>query len=59
MAVDRTGWQIIDGLRAKAKLKPLRAVGREPRYIAVAGDGRHRLGVADLARIHRVDVPVS
>jgi len=58
VAVDRVGWQIIEELRAKAKLKPLRAVGREPRYIAVAGDAQHRLGVADLSRIRRIEVTV-
>jgi len=59
VAVDRAGWQIIEDLRARAKLKPLRAVGREPRYITVAGDSRHRLGVADPARIRRVEVTVT
>ena len=59
VALDRVGWQIIEGLRAKAKLKPLRAVGREPRYIAVAGDSQHRLGVADLARIKRIAVTTA
>jgi len=59
VAVDRVGWQIIEELRAQKGLKSLRAVGREPSYIPVAGDPQHRLGVADIARIQRVEVRVS
>jgi hypothetical protein len=59
VALDRVGWEIIEGLRAAAGLKPLQAVGREPRHIAVAGDPQHRLGVADPARIRKIAVSVS
>jgi uncharacterized protein (DUF362 family) len=59
VALDRVGWEIIEGLREEAGLKPLEAVGREPRYIAVAADSRHRLGVADPARIRKLEVQVS
>ncbi len=59
VALDRVGWQIIESLRAKAGLKTLRAAGREPRYIAVAGDSQHRLGVSDLGRIRKIEVTVS
>jgi uncharacterized protein (DUF362 family) len=59
VALDRVGWRIIEDLRAKAGLKPLSAEGREPKYIAVAGDAGHRLGVADLAAIQRLELSVS
>ncbi len=59
VALDRVGWQIIDGLRAQAGLRSLAAQGREPRYISVAGDPDHKLGVAELSSIEVVEVPVS
>jgi len=59
VALDRVGWQVIERLRAKAGFKPLRAVGREPRYIAVAGDRGHRLGVADPSRLQEITVSVG
>jgi uncharacterized protein (DUF362 family) len=59
VAVDRVGWQIIEDLRARARLKPLRAVGREPRYITVAGDRQHRLGVSDPASIRRIELTAT
>jgi len=59
VALDRVGWQIVEGLRAKAGLASLHAEGREPGYIMVAGDAQHRLGVADLARIEKIEVTLT
>ncbi len=59
VALDRVGWEIIEDLRVRARLEPLKAAGREPRYIMVAGDARHRLGVADPARIEKIEVSVA
>ncbi|MEK7408906.1 MAG: DUF362 domain-containing protein [Acidobacteriota bacterium] len=44
VALDHAGWQIIERKRAEQGMKPLKDVGREPRYIATAAGPRHRLG---------------
>ena len=49
VALDQTGWQIIERKRAEKGLKTLTAEGRAPRYIATAADAEHRLGINDLA----------
>jgi uncharacterized protein (DUF362 family) len=54
VALDRVGWDIIDQLRLRAGLQSLASAGRAPRYVEVAGDAQHELGVADLRRIERV-----
>jgi hypothetical protein len=59
VALDRVGWQIVEDLRRQAGLKPLPAEGREPRYISVAADAQHRLGIADLRRIKKVELSVT
>lgn len=56
VALDTVGWQIIERKRAEMKLKPLRELGREPKYIATAADPNHRLGINDPNRIERVEV---
>ncbi len=55
VALDYTGWQIIERKRAEKGMKPLKAVGREPTYILTAADARHRLGVCDPRRIQLVE----
>ena len=47
VALDYTGWQIIERKRAEKGLKTLEADGRAPRYIATAADAQHRLGTND------------
>jgi uncharacterized protein (DUF362 family) len=56
VALDYTGWQIIESKRAEKGLPSLRAQKREPTYIATAADARHRLGTNDPKRIDRVEV---
>ncbi len=56
VALDYTGWKIIEAVRAEKGLPTLKAAGREPRYIATAADARHRLGTNYPARIERVNV---
>jgi len=51
VALDYTGWQIIERKRAEKGLKTLEAEGRAPRYIATATDAEHRLGTNDPGRI--------
>jgi uncharacterized protein (DUF362 family) len=56
VAVDYTGWQIIERKRAELRLKTLEAAGRPPKYIAIAADSQHRLGTNDPRRIALVEV---
>jgi uncharacterized protein (DUF362 family) len=56
VALDYTGWQIIERKRAEKGLKTLEGDGRAPRYIATAADAQHRLGTNDPRRIAVVEV---
>ena len=56
VALDQTGWQILERKRAEKGMKPLRALNREPVYIATAADARHRLGTNDPNLIDVVEV---
>ena len=56
VALDYTGWQIIEQKRAEKGMKSLKDAGREPRYIATAADPQHRLGTNDPRQIERVEV---
>jgi len=47
VALDYTGWQIIEKKRAEKGMKTLRDVKREPAYIARAADAQHKLGTND------------
>jgi uncharacterized protein (DUF362 family) len=55
VALDYTGWRIIEEQRAAKKLPSLREARREPAYIARAADAQHRIGTNDPALIERVD----
>jgi uncharacterized protein (DUF362 family) len=56
VALDRTGWQIIEHKRVEKGLKTLEAEQRAPRYILTAGDREHRLGNSDPSRIETVEI---
>ena len=56
VALDAVGLDIIERLRRRAGLPTLAQEGRHPDYIAVAADGDHNLGAADLSRIRRIDI---
>jgi len=55
VALDYTGWQIIERQRAERGMKSLREMRREPVYIARAADAQHRLGTNDPGRIDLVE----
>ena len=55
VALDHTGWQMIEHKRADKGLKTLEAEMRAPRYIATAADGEHKLGTNDPKRIAIVE----
>lgn len=56
VALDYTGWQIIEQKRAEKGMKTLKELRREPAYIATAADAHHRLGTNDSRQIERVEV---
>jgi uncharacterized protein (DUF362 family) len=56
VALDYTGWQILERKRAEKGMKPLRELHREPVYIATAADARHQLGTNDPKLIDEVEV---
>jgi len=56
VALDYTGWQVIERKRAEKGLKTLENAGKPPRYIATAADAQHRLGTNDPKRIAVVEV---
>jgi uncharacterized protein (DUF362 family) len=55
VALDYTGWRIIEQQRAAKGLPSLQAAKREPAYIARAADAQHRLGTNDPAMIEKVE----
>ena len=52
VALDYTGWQIIERKRAEKGLKTLEGEERAPHYIATAADNEHRLGTNDPGESH-------
>jgi uncharacterized protein (DUF362 family) len=56
VALDYTGWQIIERKRAEKGFKTLASDRRAPHYIATAADAQHRLGTNDPKRIELVEV---
>jgi uncharacterized protein (DUF362 family) len=56
VALDHTGWQMIERKRAEKGLKTLSAEERAPSYIATAADAEHRLGTNDPKKIAIVEV---
>jgi uncharacterized protein (DUF362 family) len=51
VAADAVAFDTLESLRKAHGLPPIAGTDRAPRYIAVAADDEHRLGVADLRRI--------
>ena len=56
VALDYTGWQIIERKRGEIGMKSLKEMKREPVYIATAADANHRLGTNDPNQIEVVNV---
>ncbi len=56
VALDATGWQMIERKRAEKGLKTLEAEQRAPNYIRTAADQEHRLGNCDPSRIETVRI---
>ncbi len=56
VALDHTGWQIIERERLRRGLPTLKEAGREPTYIYTAADAAHGLGFADPSKIELIKV---
>jgi hypothetical protein len=56
VALDHTGWRMIERKRAEKGLKTLEAEDRAPHYIATAADAEHRLGTNDPRKISVIEV---
>lgn len=56
VALDTTGWRILESKRAEAGMPSLKEAGREPTYIATAADPTHRLGTNEAHRIEVLEV---
>jgi uncharacterized protein (DUF362 family) len=56
VALDYTGWEIIEKERKSRGLKSLKEVGREPVYIDTAADSKHNLGISDPKKIEIIKV---
>jgi len=56
VALDTTGWRLIEKIRAEEGRESLRELKREPAYIHTAADARHGLGTDDPAQIDVVNV---
>lgn len=56
VAIDYTGWQLIETERKKKGLPTLKAAGREPTYIATAADAAHNLGTNNPDNIKVINV---
>ena len=56
VALDYTGWQILEQKRAAQGMKSLPALGRTPDYIRTAADPHHRLGTNDPLQIEQLEV---
>lgn len=56
VALDYTGWKIIEKKRAEMGMKSLREMKREPSYISRAADADHRLGTNDPKRIEMLEI---
>jgi uncharacterized protein (DUF362 family) len=56
VALDFTGWQMIERKRAEKGLKTLTGEERAPSYIVTSADNEHRLGTNEPSRISLVEV---
>jgi hypothetical protein len=59
VALDQTGWQLIERKRAEKGLKTLATEGREPHYIVTAADAQHHLGTNDSRHITLVEARLA
>lgn len=58
VAIDQIGWEIIEEKRHLQGLQSLKAVGREPTYIARAASAEYQLGVNDKQQIELIQTMI-
>jgi uncharacterized protein (DUF362 family) len=56
VALDRTGWKLIERKRAEEGMQPLAELDRSPAYLDTAADASHRLGTNDPSRIELLKI---
>jgi uncharacterized protein (DUF362 family) len=56
VAIDTTGWKIVERKRAEMGLPTLEAAGRPTTFLVTAADAKHNLGTNDPRRIHLMEV---
>jgi uncharacterized protein (DUF362 family) len=56
VALDTTGWKLIERKRSQEGMKSLAELDRRPAYLDTAADEKHRLGTNDPDRIDLVEV---
>jgi uncharacterized protein (DUF362 family) len=56
VALDHTGWHLVEEQRMKHKLKSLKESGREPTYLSTAADSKHRLGTNDPEKMKVIEI---
>jgi uncharacterized protein (DUF362 family) len=56
VAIDTTGWKIVERKRAEMGLPTLEAAGRPTTFLVTAADAKHNLGTNDPQRIHLMEV---
>lgn len=56
VAIDQVGWNIIEDKRKEKGFPALKAVGREPTYIATAADAEHQLGTNNSKKIELIKI---
>ena len=56
VAIDYTGWKIIEDKRRERGLKSLKEAGREPNYINTAADNEHKIGTNNPGMIEVINV---
>ncbi len=56
VALDYTGWKIIEQKRVEMGIKSLKELGREPTYIATAANPKHGLGTNDPNKIEIIKI---
>jgi uncharacterized protein (DUF362 family) len=56
VAIDYTGWKIVERKRAEMGLPTLESTGRPTTFLVTAADAKHNLGTNDPRRIHLMEV---
>jgi uncharacterized protein (DUF362 family) len=56
VAIDYTGWKMVESKRAEMGLPTLESTGRPTTFLVTAADAKHNLGTNDPRRIHLMEV---